>query len=321
MPSGYHHLTHSERCQIHALLHRGLSKREIARQLERDPTTIAREMSRNRGQRGYRHQQAQGKATSRRREASAVPWKMTPERWAVVEDRLQAGWSPEQIAGRSRQQGEVMAGREWIYQYIRADRQAGGDLYRCLRRRGKKPNWRGGRHAGRGHIPGRVDIAERPLIVETKGRIGDWELDLIIGVKHRGALISLVDRASKFMVLIWVEGKTAAAVTEAIVQRMASIRDRVHTCTADNGKEFAGHREIAKALGADLDFATPYHSWERGLNEHTNGLVRQYFPKGTDFRQVTASQVQAVEERINRRPRKVLGYRTPEEVFTAAAPP
>ncbi len=134
-------------------------------------------------------------------------------------------------------------------------------------------------------------------------------------------MISLVDRASKYLVLIGVEGKTAAAVTEAIVRRMAPIRDWVHTCTADNGKEFAGHREIAKALGADFYFATPYHSWERGLNEHTNGLVRQYFPKGTDFRQVTLAQVRAVEERINRRPRKVLGYRTPEEVFTAADPP
>ncbi len=123
------------------------------------------------------------------------------------------------------------------------------------------------------------------------------------------------------MGLIGVEGKTAATVTEAIVQRMGPIRDRVQMGTADHGQEFAGHREIAAALGADFYFATPYHSWERGLNEHTNGLVRQDFPKGTDFRQVTPAQVRAVEERINRRPRKVLGYRTPEEVFTAVAPP
>ncbi len=129
------------------------------------------------------------------------------------------------------------------------------------------------------------------------------------------------DRASMYMGLIGVEGKTAAAVTEAIVRRMGPIRDRVYTGTADHGQEFAGHREIAAALGADLDFATPDHSWERGLNEHTHGRVRQYFPKGTDFRQGTASQVQAVEERINRRPHQVLGVRTPEEVFTAAAPP
>ncbi len=165
-----------------------------------------------------------------------------------------------------------------------------------------------------------MDIAERLAIGEAKGRIGDWELDLIIGVKHRGAWISWVDRASKYRVLIGVAGKTAA-VTEAMVRRMAPIRDRGHTGTADNGQEFAGHREIAAALGADLDFATPDHSWERGLNEHPYGLVRQSFPKGTDFRRVTPAQVQAVEERINRRPRQMLGVRTPEEVFTAVAPP
>ncbi len=277
MPSGDHPLTHFERGQIHAGWHRGLSKREIARPLERDPTTMARETPRHCGQRGDRHQPAQGKATSRHRAASAVPWKMTPERWAMVEHRLQAGWSPEPISGRFQQPGQGMAGREWIDQSTRADRKAGGGLYECLRRRGKQPNGRRGRPAGRGHLPGRVDIAERPLIGEAKGRIGDWELDLIIGVMQR-----------------------------------------VHTGTTDNGKEFAGHREIAVALGTDLDFATPYHSWERGLDEQTHGRVRQSFPKGTDFRQVTASQVQALEERINRRPRKVLGYRTPAEVFADA---
>ena len=140
MPTGYHHLTHCERCQICTLLHRGLSKREIARELGRDPGTISRETSRNRGQRGYRHKQAHGKATTRRREASSVPRKMTPGRWEVVEGRLKEGWSPEQIAGRYRRQGEVMAGKEWIYQHVRGDRRAGGTLYLHLRRRGKKPN-------------------------------------------------------------------------------------------------------------------------------------------------------------------------------------
>ncbi len=256
MPSGYHHLTHCERCQINTLLHRGLSQREIARELGRDSGTISREMSRNRGQRGYRHKQAHGNATSRRREASAVPRKMTPERWEVAEEWLREGWSPEQIAGRYRQQGEVMAGKEWIYEHVRADCRAGGTLYLCLRRRGKKPNWRGGRHSGRGHIPGRVDIGERPPVVEEKSRIGDWELDTIVGARHRGALVSSVDRGSKFTFLEWVEVKTASAVTEAVTRRMGPIRDRVHTCTADNGKEFAGHRKISDVLEAGFYFAT-----------------------------------------------------------------
>ncbi len=211
MPVGYPHLTHAERCQIHALLHRGWSKREMARDLGRDPATISRETSRHCGQLGYRHQPADGKAVARRQEASAVPRKRTPERWAVVEDQLQEGWSPEQIAGWVRLPGEGMAGKEWSYPQVRADRQAGGARYRCLRRRGQKPNGRGGRPAGRGHIPDRVDLAERPSVVAEKSRIGDWEREPILGARPRGALVSAVDRGSKFPFLEWVEGQTAAA--------------------------------------------------------------------------------------------------------------
>ncbi len=232
MPVGYHHLTHAERCQIHALLHRGLSKREIARDLGRDPGTISRGTSRHHGLRGDRHQPADRQATARRQEASAVPRKRTPERWAVAEERLQEGGSPEQIAGWVRLPGEGMAGKEWIYPQVRADRQAGGARYRYRRRRGQKPNGREGRPAGRGHIPDRVDLAERPAVVEEKSRIGDWELEPIMGARHRGALVSAVDRGSKFLFLAWVKGKTAAAVTEAITRRMGPVRDRVHTGTA-----------------------------------------------------------------------------------------
>ncbi len=158
----------------------------MAHDLGRDPATISRETSRHRGQRGYRHQPADRQATARRQEVSAVPRKMTPERWAVAEERLQEGWSPEPIAGWVRLPGEGMAGQEWIYPQVRADRQAGGARYRCRRRRGKKPNGRGGRPAGRRHIPDRVDLAERPSVVAEKSRIGDWELDTIIGARPRG---------------------------------------------------------------------------------------------------------------------------------------
>ena len=211
MPVGYHPLTPAERCPIHARLYRGVSKREMARDLGRDPATISREASRHRGQRGDRHQQADGQATACRQAASAVPRKRTPEHWAEVEDRRRAGGSPEPIAGRYRQQGEVMAGKEWIYQQVRVDRQAGGTRYRYLRRRGQTPNGRGGRHAGRGHIPDRVDLVERPSVVAEKSRIGDWEREPILGARPRGARVSAVDRGSKFTVLEWVEGKTAAA--------------------------------------------------------------------------------------------------------------
>ena len=304
-----------ERCQIQVLMSRGLSIREIAGELGRSPATISREIARNRGGRGYRHRQAQARASARRREASGVPRKLTGALWRRIRGLLEEGWSPEQIEGRLKLLGEETVGREWICRQVRADRKAGGDLYRCLRRRGRKPNWRGGRHAGRGCIPGRVDIAERPAEAEEKSRIGDWELDTIIGARHRGAVLSSVDRRSKFTLLELLAGKAAAPVTEALLRRMEPFRDRTRTLTADHGKEFAGHREVSAGLDAGFCFATPYHSRERGLNEHANGLVRQYFPKGTDFRQVTPEQVKQVEDRLNRRPRKALGCRTPFEVF------
>ena len=212
-------------------------------------------------------------------------------------------------------------GRQWIYEHLKADRKAGGGLFPLLRRRGKKPNWRGGRHSGRGHIPGRVDISERPAEVERKERVGDWEADTIIGKGHSGAVVSLVDRASKYTFLQRVDRRTSAAVSAAMLAMLRPSAVAVHTVTADNGKEFAGHASVAEALKAGFFFATPYHSWERGLNEHTNGLVRQYLPKGTDLRAVTDAEVKAVQDRTDARPRRVLGYRTPAEVFRRARPP
>ncbi len=189
MPKQYHHLTGSERCQIEALRKSGLSQAAIARTLDRHPATIAREIARNRGQRGYRHQQAQRTATARRPEshlsgASATPWRWTRAIAGRIEADLAKGWSPEQIAGRARREDRPMVGRQRIYAHIRADKTTGGTLWRHLRPDaliwGKRPNWKGGRHAGRGHIPDRVDIAERPAVVECKARVGDWEADTSI---------------------------------------------------------------------------------------------------------------------------------------------
>ena len=319
MPEGYRHLTYAERCQIHALMKSGHSNGAIARQLGRDRTTVWREVRRNSGKRGYRHGQAQGKAEGRRSAASSVPRRMTPDLWRMVEERLAEGWSPEQISGRLRKEGHPMAGRQWIQRHVHADRRAGGRLWRHLRRRGKRPNRKGGAHAGRGHIPGRVDISERPALVEAKARVGDWEADTIVGAGHSGAVVSLVDRASKYALLRRLDRKTAAAVGAAMTGMLGSLP--VYTVTVDNGKEFADHARVSRALGADFFFARPYHSWERGLNEHTNGLVRGYLPKGTDFRKVTDADVRAVQDRLNARPRKALGYLTPAEAFLRARPP
>ena len=188
MPSGYHHLTYGERCRTCAPRKSGRSNGAIAAQLGRSPSSISREIRHNGGGRGYRHGQAHGKASARRGAASSVAGKMTRERWRTAEDRLAEGWSPEQIAGRFRKEGIPMAGREWICQCVRADRKAGGRLFLFLRRRGRKPDRKGGRHSGRGRIPDRADISERPEIVEAKERVGGREADTIAGKGHGGAL-------------------------------------------------------------------------------------------------------------------------------------
>ena len=300
MPKRCRHPACEEGGRIHVLGKSGRSNPAIARLLGRDRTTIRREVRRNGGGRGYRYEQAQRRASARRSAASSVPGRMTPELWRLAEERLAEGRSPEQISGRLRREGVPMAGREWMYRHVRADRRAGGRLHLFLRRRGRKPDRKGGRHAGRGLIPGRTDISERPAVVEAKERVGDREADTIVGRSHSGALVSLTDRASKYVLLERVGRRTA---------------------DADNGREFAGHAGVAKALDAGFFFATPYHSRERGPDEHVNGRVREYLPKGTDFRRITDAQVKAVEDRLNARPRKVLGYRTPYEVFHEAQAP
>ena len=318
MADGYHHLTYGSRCQIYALKKSGLSIRGVGRLLKVSASTVSRELRRNGGRRGYRMRQAQRFSESRRRFASSRPRKLTEGLWSRIEERLRRQWSPEQIAGRLRLQGGASVGKTWIYRQVWEDRAKGGTLYRNLRRRGKKANRRGRCGAGRGVIPGRVDIVERPAVVESKGRVGDWELDTIIGARHRGALVSMVDRCSKFVFLQRVAHKTSSAVGGAILACLRPLSVLAHTLTADNGKEFAGHREVAVGLSAGFYFATPYHSWERGLNEHTNGLVRQYLPKATDFTGIGDARVRQVQDLLNSRPRRVLGYRTPAEVFGEA---
>ncbi len=315
----YTHLAQEERFLISKLFQAGWSRCKIASRLGRHHSTVSREIERNSGKRGYRHKQAEEFAERRRSKASSVPRKMTKKLWAVVIDLLVLHhWSPEQIAGRLRLEGVVSVSAKWIYNYIWADRAAGGTLFRNLRRRGKKPCRRGRDGSGRGVIPGRADISERPGEVEEKSRVGDWEADTIIGSRHLGALVSLVDRASKFTFLSKVGRKTAEEVGNAVLRCLGPVKELVHTITADNGKEFAGHGKVSEGLEAGFYFATPYHSWERGLNEHTNGLVREFFPKKQDLRKVDPGEVKRVQDMLNTRPRKALEYRMPGEVFSEA---
>jgi IS30 family transposase len=314
VPKGYSHLTYEQRCQIYALKQRGDSSAAIAKELGVDRSTIGRELERNSGQKGYRYKQAQEKSKQRKLEVPNPNQKLTPQLIVLIEKDLGLQWSPVQISGRLKRRG-IDISHETIYTHIWKDKHQGGILYKELRHHGKKYSKRSKGTAGRGCIPGRVDIDERPSIVEEKTRLGDWELDTIIGAGHVGAIVSMVERTSKLTKLVKVSHNTAKKVEQALLEKLEPIKEFVYTLTSDNGKEFANHQIVSAALEAGFYFAKPYHSWERGLNEHTNGLVRQYFPKGKYFNEISSEDLEKVEILLNNRPRKVLDFDTPQEVF------
>jgi transposase, IS30 family len=309
----YKQLTSEQRYQISVLKRMGHSPTEIAKELEVHKSTISRELSRNTGERGYRPKQANEKALERR--AHATPKKrITAETWEAVEEKLRQEWSPEQVSGWLKKHREIRISHEWIYQHILADQRANGNLYTHLRQHGKRRK-RYGKYDRRGKLPNRVSIEERPQMVEQRERLGDWEVDTLVGNGHRGALVSLVERKSRYTLLQPVTQRLANLVAEATISLLYPFADFVHTITGDNGKEFADHGRIAEALKANFYFAHPYSAWERGTNENTNGLVRQYFPKKTDFSKVTLSETKLAVDRLNHRPRKCLDFKSPFEVF------
>jgi IS30 family transposase len=312
------HLTFELRAKIAALHAAGLTQVAIGEQIGRHQSVVSRELRRNAAPAGYCCQEAQRQAAERRHAASSAPRKLDDALLSLIERKLLGEeWSPQQISQWLKRARPAGLSHERIYQIIWADKQAGGTLYRQLRRGGKIYNKRANKLAGRGIIPGRIDIDQRPAIVEQRVRIGDWEVDTIVGAARKGAILSLVERVSRYTVLHKLDAATAELTSRAIITRLRPHRARVHTITADNGKEFAGHKQIARRLEAGFYFAKPYHAWERGLNENTNGLVRQYFPKGTDFTEITPAALARVQRKLNSRPRKVLGSRTPNEVFFA----
>ena len=315
----YTHLTQGQRCQIYGLKASNFSYREIAKEISVDVSTISRELLRNGVDGHYEPYAADLRYKKRRRESKSLAYSWTAEIRLKVKHGLSKYFSPVQIAGYLKRHG-ININHETIYQFIWQDKKDGGELYRYLRRKGKKYQKRGVKYAGRGYIPGRVDIEKRPKIVETKTRIGDWEADTIVGKDRKGAIVTLVDRCSKIAFFKKVDRGTKELVTNAIVDLLKPIKHKVHTITFDNGREFAGHKTIAKLLNAKCYFAKPYHSWERGLNEHTNGLLRQFIPKKTNFKYVTDEEVAFYQNLINNRPRKILNYNTPIEVFTSIQP-
>ena len=309
---GYTQLTQEERYQIYILKKAEYSQAEIAELLERDKSTISRELRRNRGLKGYRPRQAHNLAL-RRRYDTAHP-RIGSKVWQLVEALIRDEWSPEQVVGRVEMEQGVSISHEWIYQYVYADKRSGGELYRFLRCQ-KVRRKRYGAYSRRGCIPNQISIDERPAIVDSRRRFGDWEGDTVIGKGHRGALVTLVERKSLYTAIQSVLHKTAEAVRDAVVDGLTPHIDRVHTITYDNGREFTDHEGMASDLDARIYFAHPYASWERGLNENTNGLIRQYFPKHRDLTTVTQREIEKAMNKLNHRPRKSLGFRTPFEVF------
>jgi IS30 family transposase len=292
-----------------------MSQNKIAKQLKVSQSTISREFSRNTGKRGYRFKQAQT-STDTRRLVARKAIKMTTALIALIESKLIIKWSPEQVSGWLREDQSIDISYETIYQHIWSDKKSGGHLFQHLRRKGKAYQSRSkDKQAGRGFIKNRISIDERPHVVDDKSRMGDWEIDLVIGKGHSGALVTIVERKTSFTVSTRVDDKSAKTVTAATIALLAPFKGAVLTITADNGKEFAYHEKMTESLKCDVYFADTYCSWQRGLNENTNGLLRQYWPKSTDFKKVSQSAVQDVIVNLNDRPRKKLNYKTPAKLM------
>jgi len=308
----YHQLTREQRYGIYTLLKTGHNQSQIAEAIGVYKSTISRELQRNHGGRGYRYKQAHRLALSRR-QCKSKP-RIDGATWAFIEQLIRLDWSPEQISGWVKKEMNYSVSHEWIYQYILHDKQDGGDLYLHLRCR-KKRKKRYGSNNRRGQIKNRVSIDQRPSIVDARSRLGDWEVDTIIGKRHKQAIVSLAERKSRLSLIYKVEKRTKEEVASAVTKLLDPVKDRVHTVTSDNGKEFAEHELLAKQLEAKFFFAHPYASYERGLNEHTNGLIRQYFPKKRDFTTITEEEINLAMNRLNNRPRKCLGFKTPHQVF------
>jgi transposase, IS30 family len=312
------HLTLEER-EVIAHMHRaGHMQSQIAERLGRNKSTISRELRRNRSRNGYWASAAQRKAERRRSERPWTPKMRRPEVRRYVTERLRWRWSPDQIAGR--------AGRDFphnrrrhvssptIYAWIVAEQARGKPWQRYLRRLGRKrPEWE-----KRGRLPTSVSIEGRPAVVDRRSRYGDWEGDTIVGAHRRGGAVTLVERKSGYLLLAKVPNLQAATVRQAAAGRYATTPPALRkSLTLDNGKEFAEHEQLELEAALRIYFAKPYSAWQRGTNENTNGLVRQFFPKGTDLANIPEQRFTRVQQLLNDRPRKRLGYRSPNEVLAS----
>ena len=310
------HLTLVQRCKIEGFLSSGHSQRSIAGALGVAPSTISREIRRNRiPDVGYEAHLAHRTAVARRHRASAQPRKVTPRHLNYIYERLVADWSPDVIAHKTADPSLKLS-TPWIYEPIDRDVQAGEDVWKpmLLRKYYKRRGPRKG--GGAAHlIPARVDIDQRPAEVDTRETFGYWEGDTVMGADHRGAIVTLVERQTRLMKCCAIQRKTKPATAHAIIKMMQPLVDTVKTITFDNGGEFAAHGHIADQLKCDIYFTTPYHSWERGTVEHLNGELRRYYPKSEPLDRVERDELAKVEDQINARYRKKLDYHNAAERF------
>lgn len=310
----YNQLTENERYQIYVLKKAGRSQKDIAILLCRSPATICRELKRNLGLRGYRPKQAQALSQERRQTAYKAR-KVTDEVKGFIERLIRQELSPQQVVDYLATHKKIFLHHETVYLLIYADKAAGGDLHQHLRIASKPYRKRYGHYDRRGKIKNRVSIDARPEVVTRRNRVGDWEGDTVIGQGRKSALLTMVERKTLYTVIARLTGKRADLLAKAAILCLKNFKSKVKTITLDNGLEFAHHEKIAEGLEADIYFAHPYASWERGINENTNGLIRQYFPKGTDFNEVSDKEIENVMYRLNHRPRASRNNRSPSELF------
>ena len=316
----YQHLNQQERYVIGSYAQQGYGPSQIAILTGRDKSTISRELRRNRAKTGgYCAEEAAEQARQRQSFRSSRAWKVTASMLQEIAKRLSWEHSPDVISGRCKEEGIAMVSGEWIYRLIYRDSAAKGILWESLLSKRKRRQPRGRRQSGRGQIPDRVMIADRPASVESRIESGHWEGDSIIGKGNRTSLVSLVERRSRYLRLVRPENRSSEETARVMITVFK--KEAAATVTVDNGKEFSSHPWVRQASGTDVYFAEAYSPWQRGSNEHINGMVRRYFPKGTDFSRVTDAEIKAVEHRINTRPRKILGYASAWEVYSGRAEP
>ena len=319
----YHHLNENERYVISHLWAAHFSFHEIGRRLGRDHTTILREVKRARERfpyAAYGYDWAQSLASSKAHQPRHFRKQSCGRLVHYVETKLKLGWPPEAISHRLRldfpEENQMRISHETLYRWIYLDATVDGSLYRNLRRGHKRRRKQRRYGTGKRFIAGRTGIHQRPKIVEQRQRFGDWEGDTVQGKPGKGCLVTLVERKSRYLVAAKLEDKKAATLTAKSLQALGPIlRVMRQTLTVDNGSEFAHFKELENKARLKVFFADPYAAWQRGLNENTNGLLRQYFPKGINFQKVSEAEVNEAVRKLNNRPRKCLGYRTPQEVF------